>query len=350
MLKVNGLKKYYESKVILSDISLDVNVGENVAIIGSSGCGKTTLLNCISGFTEYEQGSIYIDNFKCEQKFNSMVHTVLHYNSFSLLSELSIIRNIFYSFSYMNFLCNNVCEDDLLKIHELLKKFDLYKIHDYICNVLSSGEMHRTAILRSLASCTKLLILDEPFSFLDKVNIKNIIDIIKDGGMSTLLVSHDYGLLMSFVDRVYVLDNGFIVQTGSPKEIYDMPVSMHIAKITGFVNIISGFIVGIYNDHLIVNIGTNIHIDFCNTYINDSLLVGDLVDIVFRYENIIISENNINFINCQVSSFYHDGFSFVVKLLYNEFILYSRYFSTNMVLDVNTFYNFVINVNSVFKK
>ena len=200
-------KNYYtlSGKInALDNINLEIKQGEFIAIIGSSGCGKSTLLNILAGIDENYKGKIFIDN-----NIGYMLQ------SDALLPWLSINDNCKLAKLFNKDIDNNY-------IDELLKKYNLYDFKDSKPNSLSGGMRQRVALIRTLATNPKILLLDEPFSKLDyqtRLLIENdIYNIIKRKKITAIIVTHDIGEAIAMADRVVVLSK----RPGRVKNIYNI--------------------------------------------------------------------------------------------------------------------------------
>ena len=213
MLKLTNIRKSYGGKVILNDVSLNVNAGEYIAIMGESGSGKSTLLNLIAGLDTPDSGSIEIDG----QNFATLdddTRTKLRaarigfvFQAFHLLPHLNILHNVALPLAIAG---ATVAERDA-KARSLLKSFELADHESNFPRELSGGEMQRAAIARALIHQPKLVLADEPTGNLDSRNAQSVLNLlreqIKDCGASGILVTHSVAAAQT-TDRILTLKDG----------------------------------------------------------------------------------------------------------------------------------------------
>ncbi|MDF2590876.1 MAG: transporter ATP-binding protein [Clostridia bacterium] len=224
MLKVNNLQVYYGGIHALKGVSIEVNQGEIVTIIGSNGAGKSTLLNAISGFLKYKEGEVLYRNTKLPLNPSKIVKLGI--------SHIPEGRLIFANLSVRdNLLMGSYLRKDKVKIHEDLENtyilFPRLKEREkQIAGTLSGGEQQMLAIGRGLMSSPDIILLDEPSLGLAPLLVKTVFDIITDirkMGKTLLLVEQNAYKALSIADRAYVLEQGKITLEGSAKEIADNP-------------------------------------------------------------------------------------------------------------------------------
>ena len=220
-LQIKDLKHSYNSNFeVLKGIDMEVTKGEIISILGPSGCGKTTLLRIIAGLEKQSEGTVSIDN--------QMVADHLHYiptekrnvglvvQERALFPHLTNIKNVKFG----------IQESDKNKTSIALDFLKLFKVEKYADNFpheISSGEQQRVALARAMAPNPKILLMDEPFGALDielKLELRQETKkILKDNGITSIIVSHDIDDASAMSDRVLIVKNGIIVQNGSPKEV-----------------------------------------------------------------------------------------------------------------------------------
>ena len=221
MIKVNNLKKSFNNKIILKDISFEIKQGEVVCIIGESGSGKSTLLRCLNFLEIPDEGVIEIDNFVINSR---------NYNKTQILSLREKSAMIFQEFNL--FLNKNVIENVTFpliaaknkhkKEAEHIAKSCLEKVGmlDFLMQyptTLSGGQKQRVAIARSIAVSPKILLFDEPTSALDPQWIKGILSIIEElakQNFTMLIVTHDISFANKIADNIIFMSNGNIIEQG----------------------------------------------------------------------------------------------------------------------------------------
>ena len=231
---------YTPEHEVLSNLSLKVQDREFVSVIGDSGAGKTTLFRAINGLEKVNEGYIRLDGYLQSAAFfhipaeKRSIGTI--FQDYALFPHLNVEKNIKYALKSSNFdkkFYENILE--LLRVEELLDRF---------VDELSGGQKQRIALARSLVRKPKLLLMDEPFSNLDRnlrVQIRRELkQIFKDIGTTVLLITHDSEEALSLSDKVGFLYAGEIIQFSTPEKIYDRPDHSIIAKSISNSNVIFG--------------------------------------------------------------------------------------------------------------
>lgn len=243
LLKIQNLHKTFggnsdESKKAVNNISLSIEKGEILAILGESGSGKTTLLHLIAALYEPDAGNLTLDGERITPPSEKLIaghpDIKLVRQDYGLFPNMTIRENIAYELRYYEENYRNKRIDKLLKIS------GLQKAQSHLPRQVSGGEQQRAVIVKALAEQPKLLLLDEPFSHLDALNkrrLKNeILHIIKDEGVTCIFVTHDVADAYGMADRLVIMRKGKVLQIGTPEEVYQNPINQYIAEITGEVN------------------------------------------------------------------------------------------------------------------
>lgn len=223
MIKVNKLNKKFGSLHVLKDVSIEIAQNEVVVVIGPSGSGKSTFLRCLNYLEEPTSGNIVIDNIAVEnnETINAIRKEVgMVFQRFNLFPHMTVLQNIMLAPLKVKNI--NVKQAEQVAM-ELLDKVGLGdKVHAYPEN-LSGGQQQRVAIARALAMQPKVMLFDEPTSALDPEMVKEVLDVMKDlakTGMTMVVVTHEMGFAREVGDRVIFMDEGRIVETGTPDEIF----------------------------------------------------------------------------------------------------------------------------------
>lgn len=227
MIKVENLKKQYGNNVVLKDISLYVEKGEAISVIGPSGSGKSTFLRCINGLEELSGGHICVDKFDLADKnlnidkFREKVGMV--FQNFNLFPHLTVLQNI----TLAPVTLKKVTKLEAIKLgKELLEKVGLLDKADVYPSSLSGGQKQRVAIARALAMKPEALLFDEPTSALDPEMVGEVLKVMKDlakEGMTMIVVTHEMGFAREVCDRVIFMADGEIVEQGKPEEVFLNP-------------------------------------------------------------------------------------------------------------------------------
>ncbi len=239
IISVRGLRVAYGANEVLKGIDLTIADGGFIALLGASGCGKTTLLRTLSGFTPATAGSIVVKgrdilNDPPERRNMAMV-----FQSYALWSHMTVAQNIGYGLKL-----RRVPRDEMSRrVAGLLSMLGLEGYGERSVTALSGGQRQRVALGRALAVEPQILLLDEPLSNLDaRIRLQmrhEIRSIQRTLGVTAILVTHDREEAMVMADQVVILDQGHIAQIGSPEEVYQHPKTPYVASFMGAENIIS---------------------------------------------------------------------------------------------------------------
>ena len=230
MIKVEHIRKNFGQLHALKDVSLEVNQGEIVSLIGPSGSGKSTLLRCIHGLEKVDQGKIYMngelmdpkDEKKYRQQRNKMGFVFQHFN---LFPNMTVLENC--NLAQIQVL-NRSKEEAEKTTLMYLERVGLADKKDAYPNNLSGGQKQRVAIARALCMNPEMMLFDEPTSALDPEMIKEVLEVMKDlgkQGMTMIVVTHEMGFARKVGSRVVFLDHGEIVEDSPSEEFFSNPQS-----------------------------------------------------------------------------------------------------------------------------
>lgn len=230
MIRVEHLQKNFGQLHALKDVTLEVNKGEIVSLIGPSGSGKSTLLRCIHGLEKPDKGKIYMNDElmdpqnkeKYREQRNHMGFVFQHFN---LFPHMTVLDNL--NLAQTEVLGRSK-EDATKKSLELLKRVGLQEKKDSYPNNLSGGQKQRVAIARALCMDPDMMLFDEPTSALDPEMIKEVLEVMKDlgkQGMTMIVVTHEMGFARKVGSRVVFLDHGEIIEDASSEEFFSNPKS-----------------------------------------------------------------------------------------------------------------------------
>ncbi len=231
IIRVEHLKKYYKGDKIkaLDDISIDVTEGEVVVIIGPSGSGKSTLLRSLNLLEIPTDGDIYVDDVAItDPKVNINKHRQkmgMVFQHFNLFPNMTILRNL--TIAPMKLLGVSKADAER-KAMELLERVGLADRAGAYPDQLSGGQKQRIAIVRALCMNPEIMLFDEPTSALDPEMVGEVLDVMKElaaEGMSMVVVTHEMGFAREVADKVIFMDEGQLVEEGTPEEIFDHPKS-----------------------------------------------------------------------------------------------------------------------------
>jgi len=310
IVKLENFGKSYGKKEVIKNINLEVNDGEFLTLLGSSGCGKTTILRAISGLDLPTAGKIYINGEDVTnlEPAKRQVNTI--FQNYALFPLMNIYDNLAFGLRM-----KKVNESEIKKrVNEMLELVHLEGYEKRFPKDLSGGEQQRVSLARGLINKPKVLLLDEPLSALD-LKLRKTMQIElkmlqRKLGITFIYVTHDQDEALSMSDRIVVLRNGKIEQIASPTDIYDKPNSLYVAEFIGDANTFNSEIVNIDEKYLYL----------ANEMIaikSDKYNIGDKVNIVIRPENIKISNTlkKQNKFTGIVKELIYDGSS--TKLIFN---------------------------------
>ena len=226
-LKVVNLKKNYDTKVVLDGVDLEVFPGQIVAVIGSSGSGKSTVLRCVNLLEDILDGQIFLEGVEISEpdvdqdKVREQIGLV--FQSFNLFGHLSILENITLALIHVKKMPK---EEAKKKALTWLERIGLADKADSYPDKLSGGQQQRTAIVRAIAMEPKVLLLDEVTSALDPELVGEVLSLIKDlkvSGTTILMATHELSFAREVADWVIFLEKGKILEQGEAKDFFDNP-------------------------------------------------------------------------------------------------------------------------------
>lgn len=227
IIQVKELRKSYGSTEVIKGISVDIKAQEVVVVIGPSGSGKSTFLRCLNLLEQPEQGDIYIEGISLMNKTTDMkeirMEVGMVFQRFHLFPHMKVIDNIMLSPVKVRHWDRQKAREKALA---LLDKVGLREKADVYPDSLSGGQAQRVAIARALAMEPKIMLFDEPTSSLDPEMVGEVLSVMKDlarEGMTMIVVTHEMGFAREVGDRVLFIDQGIIMEAGTPEEIFDHP-------------------------------------------------------------------------------------------------------------------------------
>ena len=237
IVEVKKLKKQYGDNIILKNINLHINKGEVVSLIGPSGSGKSTILRCIVDLESITSGEILIEgnnltdkNVDKKIKKEMLLKTGMVFQTFNLFPHMSVRNNIVRTLKLVKKMDTEKAENIAKEMLNLVGLSD--KINNYP-NELSGGQKQRVAIARALALHPDIMLFDEPTSALDPELVKEVLDIIrklKSQKITMLIVSHEMNFVREISDRVIIMEEGEILETGTSKQIFENPSSQRVRE------------------------------------------------------------------------------------------------------------------------
>ncbi|MCS7460960.1 ATP-binding cassette domain-containing protein [Paenibacillus doosanensis] len=238
-LTVRGIHKSFGGFQALRDIHLDIPKGQFTCLLGPSGCGKTTLLRIIAGLERPDAGKIELSGRDITALPPAKRNFGIVFQSYALFPNLTAAQNIAYGLKGK--LPRKQIEE---KVREALELVDLHRIEERYPAQLSGGQQQRVALARAIVMSPELLLLDEPLSALDaKVRIKlrqELRALQERLGITAVMVTHDQEEALTLADRIVVMNNAQVMQSGSPQEVYERPNCPFVADFIGAINFLPG--------------------------------------------------------------------------------------------------------------
>ena len=246
MLSLEGVSLHFGDNVVVNDVSFEVQTGEMLCLLGPSGCGKTSTLRLVAGLDRPNEGIITLGG-RVVSSPNKLVaphkrDVGLLFQDFALFPHLSVSENISYGLVAFS------REQNFRRVSELLDRMRLKKHADKYPHMLSGGEQQRVALARALAPGPKLLLLDEPFSGLDTTlreeMAEETLSMLKELGVTAVMVTHDPEEALTMASRIVLMNEGKVIQVGTPKELFRSPSNVFSASFFGRINQIDGVVEG----------------------------------------------------------------------------------------------------------
>ena len=263
-VRIERVSKKFGEFVAVWDLDLDIYRKELFCLLGASGCGKTTLLRMLAGFEHPTDGRILIDGVDMadippyERPVNMM------FQSYALFPHMTVAQNVAFGLKQER-LPGSVIDK---RVTEMLEMVELGQFAKRKPHQLSGGQRQRVALARSLVKRPKLLLLDEPLAALDKKLRENtqfeLMNIQEQLEVTFIVVTHDQQEAMTLATRIGIMNEGELIQVGTPTEIYEFPTSRFVADFIGSVNIFAGKISESESDHVVLasdEAGTDLFVD-----------------------------------------------------------------------------------------
>ena len=226
MIEIKGLRKAFGADEVLKGIDLSIDEKEVVVIIGPSGSGKSTLLRCMNHLEEPTAGEVVVDGItlSSEANINKVREEVgMVFQRFNLFPHMTVLENIMLAPMKVKHIARSEAEKTA---RELLARVGLAEKADAYPDNLSGGQQQRVAIARALAMRPKVMLFDEPTSALDPEMVGEVLDVMRalaNEGMTMVIVTHEMGFAREVGDRLLFVDEGRIIESGVPREVFENP-------------------------------------------------------------------------------------------------------------------------------
>ncbi|MFP4662341.1 MAG: amino acid ABC transporter ATP-binding protein [Halanaerobiales bacterium] len=242
MLRINDLKKSYDSDIVLSGINFNLNPGEIVAVMGPSGCGKSTFIRTINRLVEPDSGEIYFKDIPVHTQNARQMEKVRQeigfvFQHFNLISRLSVKQNVALGLVKKGFPVEEAYQKAILALEDV----GLADMADYGVTKLSGGEKQRVGIARALVMEPDLILLDEPTASLDPILVREVLDVLENiaeerQNTSMIIVTHEVTFARRVADKIYFMDQGKFIESGKPAQVLNNPTSWIGKKYKNIIN------------------------------------------------------------------------------------------------------------------
>ena len=291
-IRIQNIQKKYGKLLAVDDVSLDLERGELFSLLGPSGCGKTTLLRILAGFETPTEGSVEIDGQDMAHVDPADRPVNIMFQNYALFPHMSVSRNIAYGLKRASFSANEID----VRVEELLNLVHLSGMEERKPSTLSGGQRQRVALARALARRPKLLLLDEPLAALDKKLRSEtqfeLVNIQEQLGTTFIVVTHDQEEAMTLSTRIGVMNDGQLVQLGTPNEIYEKPETRFVADFVGEISFLEATVKERTGDFWVLEAAVPIHV-ICE----EDLIFGQKVNLAIRPEKLTLTSEPTGHLN-----------------------------------------------------
>lgn len=305
---LKDVSKSFDETQVLKSIDMELEQGKFYTLLGPSGCGKTTILRIIAGFLQTSSGQVLIEGKEVTKvpANQRKVNTV--FQDYALFPHMNVFDNIAFGLSVKKVDKATINE----KVNEMLKLVQLQGFENREINELSGGQKQRVAIARALINEPDVLLLDEPLSALDlklRTDMQyELRELQQRLGITFVFVTHDQEEALAMSDWIFVLNNGEIVQSGTPTDIYDEPINRYVADFIGESNIVDAKMI---EDYKVEFVGHQFECE------DAGIPKGEAVEVVIRPEDIQITSPELGQLVATVDTQLFRG-------VFNEVIAYDE--------------------------
>lgn len=288
-LELHDLCKSFGNQQVVNHLSLSLEQGELLCMLGASGCGKTTTLKMLGGFLEADAGEILADGLRMNELPPERRPISTVFQSYALFPHMTVLENVIYGLKFQGVPRKKAREKGM----EYLELVGLSNAANRRIQEISGGQQQRVALVRALIMNPKVLLLDEPLSNLDaKLRIKmreEIRQLQRQFGTTMIFVTHDQEEALTLADKIAIMDQGNLIQIGTPEEVYNCPANLFAMNFLGFANALrgpDGTMVYVRPEHIQIDTngeleGTICHREFLGFYQQYIVRAGDM-DIVVK--------------------------------------------------------------------
>ena len=291
-IEFENVSKRFGGTVAVHPMNLVINKGEFLAIMGSSGCGKTTTLRMLAGLEKPSEGEIRLNRIRINEVSPARRNTPMVWQSLALFPFLSVVENVEFGLKMRGV----GAKDRRQRAMQWLGRMEIPELADRAIDQLSGGQRQRVALARALVTEPPVLLLDEPLSALDANLVLRMQGVLsrlhRELGITFVYVTHSQSEAFAMADKVVIMNEGRIEQAGTPKEVFQRPASIFVAEFVGTNNILSGTVSGA--DDSGIRIQTRIGDITAATLPGRRIAAGDTLDLVISADRMNISESQVD--------------------------------------------------------
>ncbi|MBP2197353.1 spermidine/putrescine ABC transporter ATP-binding protein PotA [Pantoea cypripedii] len=287
LVTLSGISKAFDGKSIISDFQLTIRHGEFITLLGPSGCGKTTILRLIAGLEDADQGRIILDGNDITDTPAEHRHINTVFQSYALFPHMSVFENVAFGLRMQKTPAAEITR----RVNDALAMVQLESFADRRPHQLSGGQQQRVAIARAVVNRPKVLLLDESLSALDyklRKQMQNELKALQRKlGITFVFVTHDQEEALTMSDRIVVMRDGRIEQDGTPREIYEEPANLFVARFIGEINVFDAEVVSSDNAP---SVRARVEGRECDIHCPFPVVPGDKLHVLLRPEDLRVEE------------------------------------------------------------
>ncbi|WP_312240990.1 spermidine/putrescine ABC transporter ATP-binding protein PotA [Pantoea sp.] len=287
LVTLSGISKAFDGKSIITDFNLTIGHGEFITLLGPSGCGKTTILRLIAGLEEADSGRIVLDGVDISETPAEQRHVNTVFQSYALFPHMSVFENVAFGLRMQK----TPAAEISARVNEALAMVQLTPFADRRPHQLSGGQQQRVAIARAVVNRPKVLLLDESLSALDyklRKQMQNELKALQRKlGITFVFVTHDQEEALTMSDRIVVLRDGNIEQDGTPREIYEEPANLFVARFIGEINVFDAEVIAARDGQ---RVRARVEGRDCDILVPFPVAPGDRLHVMLRPEDLRVEE------------------------------------------------------------
>jgi len=289
LVTLSGISKAFDGKDIIADFNLTINHGEFITLLGPSGCGKTTILRLIAGLEVADRGDIMLDGDSITDTPAEHRHINTVFQSYALFPHMTVFENVAFGLRMQKTPNDEITS----RVNEALAMVQLNDFAQRRPHQLSGGQQQRVAIARAVVNRPKVLLLDESLSALDyklRKQMQNELKALQRKlGITFIFVTHDQEEALTMSDRIVVMREGQIEQDGTPREIYEEPRNLFVARFIGEINVFSAEVL-----HALDNQRVRARVEGreCDILVPFAVQPGQRLNVLLRPEDLRVEEIN----------------------------------------------------------